>query len=163
MNSDRYEKQLKASRDWKQRNKEKVAAYQEEWRANNVEKRKESKAAWDKYNPEKRKQNYERFKTKRPDYFVNKHLENTYGIGLEEYNAILSLQNHKCAGCGIEADKAQRNKLYVDHCHESGAIRGLLCQHCNTALGMVKDNTDTLSRLISYLQEHNFTKTKEIA
>jgi hypothetical protein len=158
MKSEKYEKQLKASREWKQRNKEKVAASQKEWRENNVEKRKDLKAAWDKANPDKRKQNHERFKTKRPDYFVNKHLKNTYGIGLEEYNAVLTVQNHKCAGCGIEATKAPRNKLYVDHCHKTNKIRGLLCQHCNTALGMVKDNPETLLSLISYLNEQNFTK-----
>jgi hypothetical protein len=158
MKSEKYEKQLKASREWKKRNKEKVAASQKEWRENNVEKRKDLKAAWDKANPDKRKQNHERFKTKRPDYFVNKHLKNTYGIGLDEYNAVLTAQNHKCAGCGIEATKAPRNKLYVDHCHKTNKIRGLLCQYCNTALGMVKDNPDTLLSLISYLSEHNFTK-----
>ena len=158
MTSEKYAKQLKASREWKQRNKDKVAAYQKEWRENNVEKCKELKASWDKANPEKRKKNHERFKTKRPNYFVNKHLKNTYGIGLDEYNAILEVQAHKCAGCGIEAIKAQRNKLYVDHCHTTNKIRGLLCQQCNTALGMVKDNVNTLLSLVSYLQEHNFTK-----
>jgi hypothetical protein len=158
MKSKKYEKQLKASAEWKQRNKDKVAAYQKEWRENNVEKRKEAKLAWDKANPEKRKQNHERFKTKRPDYFVNKHLKSSYGITVDDYNAILTVQNHKCAGCGIEDTKAPRNKLYVDHCHKTNNIRGLLCQHCNTALGMVKDNPDTLLNLISYLREHNFTK-----
>jgi hypothetical protein len=158
MTPEQYAKQLKASFEWKQRNKDKVAAYQKEWRENNIEKRKELKSAWDKSNPEKKKQHSKEFKTKRPDYFVNKHLEGSYGITLEEYKAILALQHYKCAGCGIEAEKAQRNKLYVDHCHKTNKIRGLLCQHCNTALGMVKDNPDTLLNLVSYLREHNFTR-----
>jgi hypothetical protein len=158
MKSEAYEKQLKASREWKQRNKEKVAADQKTWRENNVEKRKSLKAEWDKKNPEKKKQHAKEFKTKRPDYFVNKHLEGSYGITVDDYNAILTVQNHKCAGCGIEATKAPRNKLYVDHCHKTNKIRGLLCQHCNTALGMVKDNPDTLLNLMSYLNEHNFTQ-----
>lgn len=158
MTPEKHAKQLKASREWKQRNKDKVAASQKEWRENNVEKRKETKAEWDKANPERKKQHNKVFKTKNPDYFVSKHLKNTYGITLEEYNGILQLQHHKCAGCGVEARNAQRQKLYVDHCHVTNKIRGLLCQHCNTALGMVKDNTETLINLVSYLNEHNFIK-----
>ena len=147
------ESQLKASREWKQRNKDKVAAKQKEWREKNPEKRKEAKAAWDKANPEAKKQHNKTFKTKNPLYFIDKHLRLTYGIGLDEYNALLTVQNHRCAGCGIASNDAPRQKLYVDHCHSTGKIRGLLCQHCNTALGMVKDNIETLSSLISYIKQ----------
>lgn len=149
------ESQLKASREWKQRNKDKVAVKQKEWREKNQEKRKEAKAAWDKANQEAKKKHNKTFKTKNPLYFIDKHLRNTYGITLDEYNALLTVQNNKCAGCGTDSEKAQRNKLYVDHCHSTGKIRGLLCQQCNTALGMVKDNINTLSSLISYLKQSN--------
>lgn len=149
------ESQLKASREWKQRNKDKVAAKQKEWREKNTEKRKEAKTAWDKTNKEARKQYDKDFKTKNPLYFIDKHLRNTYGITLDEYNALLVVQNNKCAGCGIDSKDAPRQKLYVDHCHNTEKVRGLLCQHCNTALGMVKDNMETLSSLISYLKQSN--------
>lgn len=146
------EKQLKASREWKQRNKEKVAASQKVWREANVERRKAAKEIWDKTNYDKKQQHNKTFKTKNPNYFLNKHLQTAYGITLDEYNGLLKIQNHECAGCGIKDTEAPRNKLYVDHCHTTGKIRGLLCQHCNTALGMVKDSPDTLLSLINYLK-----------
>jgi hypothetical protein len=147
------ESQLKASREWKQRNKDKVAAKQKEWRENNTEKRKIAKKEWTEQNKTHCASYNKEWKTKNPEYFVNKHLETTYGISLDDYNAILAVQDHKCAGCGVDASKAQRSKLYVDHCHDTGKVRGLLCQHCNTALGMVKDSIETLSSLISYLKQ----------
>ncbi len=150
-----YEKKLLASREWKKRNKEKVASYQKEWRENNIDKRKEAKKEGYESNKERAKTHNKEFITKNPLYHVNKHLQSTYGISLEEYTELLEKQNHQCAGCGIEATKTPRQKLYVDHCHKTEKVRGLLCQHCNTALGMAKDSIETLSKLISYLKQEN--------
>lgn len=81
-----------------------------------------------------------------------------YGITLEEYEQILKEQNNCCYICNIE--EGYNNKpLYVDHCHSSGKIRRLLCQHCNTGLGMFKDNPELLIKAADYLKEqHGRTK-----
>jgi len=60
------------------------------------------------------------------------HLKNTYGITAEDYNAMMERQGGVCAICG--APPSETRSLNVDHDHETGAIRGLLCTLCNTHL-----------------------------
>ena len=84
-----------------------------------------------------------------------RYLQRTYGIGVSDYEAMLESQNHCCKLCGGEGfvmAKHHSMKLVVDHCHTSGAVRGLLCHNCNRALGLMHDNTETLRAAIAYLE-----------
>lgn len=87
------------------------------------------------------------------------HLKRKYNLSLEEYEALLITQNYSCKICkSTKANrewktKDQRIDLFVDHCHTTGKIRGLLCNKCNVGLAMFGDNMDTLTTAISYLQE----------
>ena len=82
-------------------------------------------------------------------------LNRTYGINADEYNARLESQKGVCAICGTDTPTENhdetRPNLYVDHCHTSGAVRGLLCSACNTGLGLFKDNHERLKAAIQYL------------
>jgi transcription elongation factor Elf1 len=73
-----------------------------------------------------------------------------YGITLQEYNDMLEKQDYKCAICGNE-DEVEGRKLAIDHCHTSGAVRGLLCGKCNRGLGLFYDNQDLLEKAKQYL------------
>lgn len=90
----------------------------------------------------------------------NWHLKNKYGIDLIQYNEILESQNHKCAICGIldtEIKDNSRNmihKLFVDHDHKTGIVRGLLCANCNHGLGKFMDNIKYLEFAINYLNKN---------
>ena len=85
------------------------------------------------------------------------YLKRNYNITLDCYEKLLEKQNHLCAICHTEgfvmsaAKNGHVNKLVVDHCHESGRVRGLLCHNCNRALGLLKDNTETIQRALDYL------------
>lgn len=70
-------------------------------------------------------------------------------IGLTEdmYEDAAHKQKYKCAICGLKVS----GRLHVDHCHETNKFRGLLCQPCNMALGLLKDNLDTISAAYEYL------------
>ena len=81
-----------------------------------------------------------------PAYARNRHLMVSYGITTEDYETLLEIQENCCAICG-DGDK----KLVVDHCHATGKVRGLLCHHCNVALGMFKDNKTILQSAMEYL------------
>ena len=151
---EKYAAQLARSREWKRKNKEKVAAYAEIWREANKEHRKQTKSKWDADNREHRKEYNKEYKTKNPEYFKRKHLSYSYGISLEEYDRMLHNQNCRCAVCGKHAEETQRKRLFVDHSHATGKIRALLCQQCNTAIGMVNEDTDVLFALVAYLNEH---------
>lgn len=83
------------------------------------------------------------------------YLKRNYGMDLADYENLLEKQDHKCAICGTKGFKMQtshKNLLVVDHNHETGEVRGLLCHNCNRALGLFQDNTDTISNAITYLQ-----------
>ena len=72
-----------------------------------------------------------------------------FGITPDEYNEMLENQNYVCAICKQKC-KSGRN-LAVDHCHDTGKIRGLLCICCNRGLGVYKNNISTLENAINYL------------
>jgi len=74
-----------------------------------------------------------------------------YGITYEEYELYLDKQSYKCAICSIHQDELSK-KLNIDHNHETGEVRGLLCSNCNTALGLLKDNVDLFNKAIEYLE-----------
>ena len=88
-----------------------------------------------------------------------KRLQRTYGIGVEDYERMREQQSAKCAICGGPGFVLDKNKhkcpLVVDHCHTSGAVRGLLCPNCNRALGLFQDSTESLERAITYLTRCN--------
>jgi hypothetical protein len=84
------------------------------------------------------------------------YLMRQYGIDYNEYNRMLNEQDHKCGICGDEGftmAKHHELKLVVDHDHETGRVRGLLCHNCNRALGLLKDNTESLTKAINWISE----------
>ena len=79
-----------------------------------------------------------------------------YGLSVEQYEAMVEYQDHKCKVCGEEESAMDKNgthrRLAIDHDHDTGQIRGLLCSKCNTALGSFRDNVENLKRAILYLE-----------
>ena len=73
-----------------------------------------------------------------------------YGVSLATYNYMYEKQNGLCYICGKEQT---RRPLCVDHCHETGVVRHLLCDRCNLVLGSVKDDSTLLIDMASYLKE----------
>ena len=78
----------------------------------------------------------------------------SYGIEDGEYLSRLVSQNFCCAICDLPQDQVPRKKLFVDHCHTTGEVRGLLCQACNFVLGQAKDSQTILANAIQYLEDH---------
>ena len=79
-----------------------------------------------------------------------------YGIDAEGYAQILSSQEFCCAICGVhESESRGRNpgRLVVDHDHETGRVRGLLCSPCNTAMGLMADSPELLRGVVAALAE----------
>lgn len=82
-----------------------------------------------------------------------------YGLTDEMFNALLAKQDYKCAICPTSLcdngeGRNDNNRLQVDHCHKTGAIRGLLCGRCNTGLGRFCDDPALLRGAIKYLCDH---------
>lgn len=95
------------------------------------------------------------YKKKFPDKFRDSRLRSTFGISLDDYNAIFIKQNGVCAICerfdiSYNMHGVIKN-LCVDHDHKTGSVRGLLCMRCNKALGSFYDDISLLKNAIKYL------------
>lgn len=73
-----------------------------------------------------------------------------YGLNEEQYTILINDAQGKCKIC-----KKVSNRLVVDHCHQSGMVRGLLCDRCNMGLGHFNDSIDILKNCIEYLENMN--------
>jgi len=74
-----------------------------------------------------------------------------YGISLEQYEEMLQNQGYGCALCGVKKPSERTKYFAVDHCHNTGKVRGLLCTKCNRGLGLFNDRTEVLQKAINYL------------
>lgn len=137
-------------KEWKKKTEEKIKASisEEEWniRQNKI--------------IEDRKNNRKQKRDKNPQEWDFKmrvfKLKANFNLTLKDYNNLLEKQNNVCAICGKEEvvfdKRANKIKaLAVDHNHETGQVRGLLCNNCNQALGKFKDNIIYLQNAIKYL------------
>ncbi len=78
-------------------------------------------------------------------------LKRNHGIEVEDYNKMLTEQSGKCKICGTTDPGNGRKYLVVDHNHETGEIRGLLCYLCNIGLGCFQDDKESLKKAVLYL------------
>lgn len=93
------------------------------------------------------------FKRKHPVNMTNRErqLKCRYGINLDEYNDMLLRQGGGCAICHAKsAYKSNTKPLFVDHCHKTGRVRGLLCNRCNNMISGLEDS-ETRFRAIQYI------------
>lgn len=122
-----------AQRRWKEKNRDKVRAYQREY-----------SRKWRKANPEKSTDWY--FRLGRDRY-----RQKQYNMSQEQWDALFATQGFKCAVC--RTDKPAGKLGWVtDHDHMTGHVRGILCSHCNSLLGFAKDSAVTMRLAIEYLE-----------
>ena len=89
-------------------------------------------------------------------------LKRYYGVSLAEYAEMYNRQNGRCAICHQRETtmdyRGTKKDLAVDHCHETGAVRELLCYACNSMLGQAKDNVEVLLAGAAYINKHSSNK-----
>ena len=88
--------------------------------------------------------------SKEVDYRYKDNLKRRYGLEVEEYIEMVNEQQGACAIC-----KQFTPRLCVDHSHDTGENRGLLCHRCNVGLGHFNDNIQLLADAISYLAQYS--------
>lgn len=125
-------------RGYRERNREVVVTAEAEYRkANRAEIAERQRSRYHSLDPD------ERYAHNRAHAYRYK-----YGITIEQYEALFSAQGGACAIC---ARPPGTKPLCVDHDHNTGAVRGLLCSQCNTALGVFGDNEAGLRKALDYL------------
>lgn len=124
--TDEYRSQaLKASRVWRDKNPDRVKVWSKKFRESDYGK----------------------------TWIRNDSLKRLYGITVEQYNEMFESQKGCCAIC-LKHQSECKKRLAVDHDHETGATRSLLCHHCNTGIGAFRDNSELLDIAIKYLKAH---------
>ena len=88
-----------------------------------------------------------------PDY-LDYYYKRNYSLSLEEVLQIKEKQNSQCLIC-LKSDKEIGKRLYIDHNHETGEVRGLLCNYCNTLIGYAHEEVEILKSAINYLKKYN--------
>jgi hypothetical protein len=144
-------------RDYRKKNKAKRAEQNRKWLAANPGKQAEyDKRCYDK-NPEKRKSCSRQYKADNPEKVAAAHrarrLKAIYGISVAEYDQMLTDQGGRCALCRTDTPRGM-GTFHVDHCHDTGAVRALLCSTCNTGIGHLQHNPDLLIKAAEYIQHH---------
>lgn len=110
--------------------------------------------AWRQANPErdrasnKRYRDSEKGRARSRTYQRGSHFFKRYGITVEQYEAMVVEQEGTCPICCTQPEV-----LVVDHCHETGAVRGLLCGPCNTGIGMLADSPERLRAGALYIEK----------
>ena len=123
---------------------------EEEWRGFHKSKRSRIR------NPEMQKESMRKWASKQPAEFHRQRgrksqLKLKYGLTEADYQQMLETQNGACAICGTTTPTGKWKVFAVDHCHESGKVRGLLCNECNRGIGLLRDSSDLLRKAAEYI------------
>jgi Autographiviridae endonuclease VII len=111
--------------EWREKNRSKYNNYAAEWRAKNPERQHATE------------------------------IKRNYGLLPSDYEALLVKQEYRCKICRkLHNPSLKRGRLYVDHCHATGKVRGLLCSACNSAIGYFEDDVVLLQKAIAYLEKN---------
>jgi hypothetical protein len=138
------EERKRSLRYWN--NREKHLAYQKVYNAENKDAIREARR--------KRRRNMgeeERAKMlakKRIDHLMRK-----YGLTSEDYDRMLQEQGGTCALCSRGPAQERYKRLSIDHCHNTGKVRGLLCTPCNCAIGILGDTVEHVRQAVTYLEK----------
>lgn len=123
------------------------ACYHHRWYIEHREENLAYQRRWQDENKERLRASRQRQYMKHREERRAEQLRIKYGITVDEYNEMLDSQGGKCKICGGDG------RLVIDHDHDTGRIRGLLCSNCNSALGLVGENPKIFRGMIVYLEE----------
>lgn len=128
------------------RDKEKHLQRQKEWHLRNPTYAAEKARVWRERNPEKVRSYVQ---AARPGAEYNLKVRTAvYNLTPQKFQEMLSSQKERCAICSKSISVKTAD---IDHCHDTGSVRGLLCRSCNMGLGLFRDNPELLRKAIDYL------------
>lgn len=123
--------------------------YAKDHRANDPDANKKARAYY-RANVEHKKEVARQWRA-RTGHDRKQNLRSLYGLSVDDYRLLLTAQNEVCAICK-EPPRGKRKFLSVDHDHETGQVRGLLCTTCNVGMGALRDSPELLRTAAAYLE-----------
>lgn len=152
------ERKRQCTRQWRQKSKEKIIGYRRKYYQENREailaKAKKKAASYYKKNKEKVKNNVKRWRENNPGKTKELQIRRKYGLSMQEYSNLIEKQQFQCAACGIGLKDLPGSEIQIDHCHNTGNIRGILCGRCNRALGLLNDDPIKTQKLADYIKKY---------
>lgn len=81
-------------------------------------------------------------------------IKSVYGLTAEAFDEMFSAQGGRCGICGTDQPSGEGKiaQWNIDHCHDSGAVRGILCSPCNIGIGQLRDDPSLLRKALAYLE-----------
>lgn len=147
------EKRREYHRAYREKNREALAVkHHARYEANKEDVKSQAKA-WAEANPDRKRETRKAHYSANKDEYRERRLRAIYGIGIKEYDERLAAQDGHCAICPAREPGGGRKNFHVDHNHDTGEFRGLLCSNCNTGLGQFRDNSDLLIKAAIYLRQ----------
>ena len=134
--------------------KEEKRLYDIAYRAKNKDKYRERNKKWRAEHPERIKEIHTNWRKENKERIRGYAYKTKYSLTLSQRKEMLVGQGGKCAICDKEESQC-RKPFVVDHDHKTGKVRGLLCFKCNTGLGQLGDNTESLMRALNYLANNS--------
>lgn len=133
--------------------------------------RREGNRRWRAKNGDKNRAYHRNWAKRNPLAMTAKSLRHEYGLTIEQYAAMFESQKGRCKICTAPIVSQLMNTremprttvAHVDHCHETGCVRGLLCFNCNVGLGKFQDNDQVLLEAVRYLQATSLRRARETA
>jgi hypothetical protein len=126
------------------------AARRRVWYSKNREREIARVKAWQQANPERHGATQKRVRDRRRPVARDQYLRRTFGLGSAEYDELLRAQGGRCRIC--RRQPRVDSSLHVDHDHETGEVRGLLCFRCNGGLGQFAEDAERLRLAADYLE-----------
>jgi len=120
-----------------------------DWKAANPEMRRAANQQYIAANPEKVKNAKRKCYIDNPEKYKSLNLKR-YGIDFEQWKDMLLEQGGCCKCCGT--DNPGGKNWHVDHCHDTGKVRGILCWRCNVALGQLNEDPEHIRKLATYAE-----------
>lgn len=131
-------------RAWRLANPERAKAIQARYAKKHRDELREKSRRWS-------KANHGRYR----DEKRRAHLRREFGLTIDQYEEMFTAQGGLCAICRhpeTHRRKNERHNLAIDHCHATGRVRGLLCNSCNRAIGLLKDSIELAQAAAEYLR-----------
>ena len=96
------------------------------------------------------REHYYRHRVERLKYAKIRHLQNAYGLSVDEFKSMMRQQKGGCYLCG-----KKMKRLWVDHDHQTERVRKLLCPGCNTLVAQIEGGSDLVGKAQRYIREHS--------
>lgn len=140
-------------KEYYEKNKSVILNQQASYRSRHPERRKEQQKRWKENNPIKNIEVQHNYYKKSYPKIRGAQYKRLYGITIVEYDRLYQIQCGKCAICKRHQTEFKQ-ALSVDHCHEKGTVRGLLCLICNMRLATI-ENKEWVEKAVQYLNKGN--------